>query len=116
MCFSPVWSIRYLGVLGVSVAQITIDPPVNVSAVEGTNLTITCNDEVNTDNEFILHENGLRLTGGNSPPSERMGMGRVFQLPVDRAKNGNTYNCEGVIATMMSSVITLTVTCKWSYI
>ena len=116
MCSSPVWSIRYLGVLGVSVAQITIDPVGNVNAVEGTNLTITCTDEVNMGNEFNLLENGFLLTGGNSPLSEPVGMGRAFQLPVDRSKNGNTYNCEGVIANMRSPVITLTVTCKWSYI
>ena len=109
------WSIRYLllGVLGVSVAQtVTIDPVGLVTVVEGNILNITCTDGTNVRNDFILHENGVRLKGSNTPPSEMIRTARIFHLPVDRTKNGNTYNCEDVIAGMMSAVITLTVTCE----
>ena len=105
----------HLGVLGISLAQtVTIDPVGAVTAVEGNNLTISCTDEVNAKNGFTLRENGVRLTGGNAPPSELIEMARIFHLPVDRTKNGNTYNCEEVIGGMMSAVITLTVTCEWT--
>ena len=110
--FCPVWS--FLGFLGVSVAQtVTIDPVGPVTVVEGNNLTITCTDGVNADNDFSLFENGVQLTEGNAPPSELLEMARIFHLPVDRTKNGNTYRCEDVIAGMMSEVMTLTVTCEW---
>jgi len=101
-------------VLGVSVAQtVTIDPVGPVTVVEGNNLTITCTDGVNMGNDYNLYENGVQLTGGNAPPSELIGTARIFHLPVDRTKNGNTYRCEDVIAGMMSAVLTLTVTCEW---
>ena len=101
--------------LGVSVAQtVTIDPVGPVTVVEGNILTINCSDEVTVGNDFILRENGVRLTGSNAPPSELIGTARIFHLPVDRTKNGNTYSCEELIAGAISSVITLTVTCEWS--
>ncbi len=101
--------------LGVSVAQtVTIDPVGPVTVVEGNILTINCSDEVTVRNDFILRENGVRLTGGNAPPSELVGTARIFHLPVDRTKNSNTYNCEELIGGVMSAVITLTVTCEWS--
>ena len=109
------WSIRclQLGVLGVSLAQtVTIDPVGAVTAVGGSNLTITCTDGVNVGNRFTLHENEVLLTGGNTPPTQVNGLVRIFQLPVDRAKNGNTYRCEEVVFGVMSALITLTVNCK----
>ena len=104
----------HLGVLGISLAQtVTIDPVGAVTVVEGSNLTITCTDEVNAGNDFFLLENGVLLTGSSQPPSQRNGTARIFHLPVDRTKNGNTYRCEDVIAAMMSEVMTLTVACEW---
>ena len=102
--------------LGVSVAQtVTISPVGLVTVVEGNVLTINCSDEVTVGgNDFLLRENGVHLTGGNAPPSERIGMARIFHLPVDRTKNGNTYNCQDLIRFMMSEVLTLTVTCECS--
>ena len=104
-----------LGVSGISVAQtVTIDPVGSVTVVEGNNLTITYTDHgANAGNDFSLFESGVQLTGGNAPPSERSGTARIFHLPVDRTKNGNTYRGEGVIAAVMSAVMTLTVTCEW---
>ena len=99
--------------LSVSLAQkVTIDPVGAVTVVEGSNLTINCTDGVNV-NDFSLFENGVQLTGGNAPPSERSGIARIFHLPVDRTKNVNTYRCRDVIALMMSAVLNLTVTCEW---
>ena len=63
-------------------------------------------------NDFSLFENGVQLTG-SSLVSELFEMARIFHLPVDQTKNGNTYRCEGLIAAMMSAVMTLTVTCEW---
>ena len=112
---SPVWSIRNLGVLGVSVAQtVTIDPVGAVTVVEGNNLTITCTDGVNVGERFFLRENGVRLTGGNTPPTRVNGLVRIFQLPVDRAKNGNSYECEEVVLGMISAKLNVTVVCEWS--
>ena len=98
-----------------SVAQtVTIDPVGAVTVVEGNNLTINCSDDGTFgSNDFGLRENGVYLTGGNAPPSELIGMARIYRLSVDRTKNGNTYRCEDVIAGIMSAVITLTVTCEW---
>ena len=115
MFVCPVWSIRclQLGVLSVSAAQtVTIDPVGAVTAVEGSNLTITCTDGVNVGNRFTLRENSVLLTGGNIPPTQVNGSVRIFQLPVDRAKNGNTYRCEEVVLGMISALMTLTVICK----
>ena len=111
--FCPgVWS--SLSVLGVSLTQtVTIDHVGPVTVVESNNLTITCTDGVNADNDYSLFENGVLLTGGNAPPSELIGMARIFHLPVDRTKNGNTYRCQDLIVFMMSEVMTLTVTCEW---
>ena len=100
--------------LGVSVAQtVTIDPVGPVTVVEGSNLTITCTDHgAYMGNDFSLFENGVQLTG-SSLVSELIGTARIFYIPVDRTKNGNTYRCADVIADMMSAVMTLTVTCEW---
>ena len=93
---------------------VTIDPVGAFTVVEGNNLTITCTDHgANMGNDFLLRENGVHLTGGNTPPSELIGTARIFHLPVDRTKNGNTYRCADVIAFMVSEVITLNVTCEW---
>ena len=104
-----------LGVLGVSLAQtVTIDPVGAVTVVEGNNLNITCTDHgANMGNDYNLYENGVQLTGGNVPPNELIGTARIYQLPVNRTKNGNTYRCEDVIVFMMSPNLTLTVVCEW---
>ena len=104
MCFSPIWSTRNLGVLGVSVAQtVTIDPVGAVTAVEGNNLTITCTDGVNAGAALGLRENGVLLTGGSVPLNEVNGTVRIFQLSVDRTQNGNTYNCVSFLLYGVSS-------------
>ena len=92
---------------------VTIDPVGNVTVVEGNNLTITCTDGVNEGSTLILVENGSLLIGNNTPPNEVNGVVRVFYLPVDRMKSGNTYVCESATDTT-SLVMKLTVTCKWS--
>ena len=112
---SPVWSIRNLGVLGVSVAQtVNIDPVGAITVVEGSNLTITCTDGVNVGNRFGLRESGVLLTGGNTPPTRVNGLVRIFQLLVDRAKNGNSYECEEVVLGTISAKLNVTVACEWS--
>ena len=101
--------------LGVSVAQtVTIDPVGAVTVVEGNNLTITCTDGVSVGNRFVLRENGVRLTGDNTPPTEVNGTVRILHLPVDRTKDGNTYECEEILTGMVSAVMTLTVTREWN--
>ena len=98
--------------LGISLAQtVTIDPVGAVTVVEGNNLTINCSHDVAyMGNDFVLLENGVLLT---ALPSELIGTARIFYLPVDRTKNGNTYRCADVIAGMISEVVTLNVTCEW---
>ena len=107
--------VLHLDVLGISLAQtVTIDPVGPVTVVEGNNLTITCTDNgANMVNDYNLFENEVPLAGVIATPSELTGTARIFHLPVDRTKNGNTYRCEDVIALMMSAVLTLTVTCEW---
>ena len=111
MCF-PRGEFVTIGVLGVSVAQtVTIDPAGPITVEEGSNLTITCTDHgAYMGNDFSLFENGVRPT---LVITELFEMARIFHLPVDRTKNGNTYRCEDVIVGMMSEVMTLTVTCEW---
>ena len=92
--------------------NVTIDPVGAVNVVEGNNLTITCTDGVSVGNSFFLIENGVSLTGGNTPPTEVNGTVRTFHLLVDRTKDGNTYNCEQVTRGTMSAVLTLNVTCE----
>ena len=92
--------------------NVTIDPVGAVTVVEGNSLTITCTDGVSAGNRFVLRENGVQLTGDNTPPTEVNGMVRIFHLPVGRTKNGNTYNCRHATRGTMSAVITLTVTCE----
>ena len=94
---------------------VTIDPVGGVTVVERNNLTITCTDGVNVGNRFLLRENSVRLTGSNTPPTEVNGMVRIFHFPVDRTKDGNTYECEEVVDGAVSAVMTLTVACKWSH-
>ena len=91
---------------------VTIGPEGPVTAVEGSNLTINCTDGVNTGDGLNLRENGVSLTGDNTPPTEVNGVIRIFRLPVDRTKNGNTYGCISLVTAMMSPVITLTVVCE----
>ena len=110
---NSVWSIRNLGVLGVA-QTLTIDPVGAVTVVEGNNLTITCTDEVNVGNRFILRENGVHLTAGNTPPTQVNGLVRIFQLPVDRTKNGNSYECEDAVNGTMSAMLKVTVACECS--
>ena len=63
-------------------------------------------------NNFFLLENGVQLTGDNTPPTEVNGMVRILHLPVDRTKDGNTYICQHATLGAMSAVLTLTVTCE----
>ena len=117
--FSPHFSaLRVLicvGLLGVSLAQtVTINPVGAVTVVEGNNLTITCTDEVNTGSGLNLRENGVLLIGNGTPPNEVNGAVRTFQLPVDRTKDGNTYDCLQVITAMTSPQIDLNVICEWN--
>ena len=90
-------------------AQVTIDPVVAVTVLEGNTLNITCTDGENSGN-MGLTENGRQVTGVTP---EVNGMASIFRLPVDRTKNGNTYRCEDVITGILSAVLTLTVTCEW---
>ena len=103
--------------IGLSVAQtVSIDPVGAVTAAEGTVLDITCAhaDGVTFGSGIILRQNGEQLINSASPPNEVTGATRVFHLSVDRTQNGSTYNCGSVLTGMVSSVMTLTVTCKWS--
>ena len=98
-----------------SVAQtVTIDPVGPVTAVDGNNLTITCTDGVNEGERFFLRENGVRLAGGNTPLTQVNGLVRIFQLSVDRAKNGNSYECEELVHGMISAMLSVTVACECS--
>ena len=104
-----------LVVIGLSVAQtVTIDPVGAVTVVEGNDLTINCTDGVNTGFGLGLRENGILFLGDDTPPTEVNGMVRIFQLSVGRAQDGNTYDCEQLVTAMTSSLITLTVICKWN--
>ena len=104
-----------LGVIGLSVAQtVTINPVGAVTVVEGSNLTINCTDGVNMGFGLGLRENGILFLGDDTPPTEVNGMVRIFQLSVGRAQDGNTYDCEQLLTAMTSSLITLTVICKWN--
>ena len=102
-----------VGSVGTSVAKnVTIDPVGSVTVVEGNNLTINCTDGVNAGSGLILRENGTQLLGNGTPPNEVNGTVRTFQLPVDRTKDGNTYDCHQVFTGMTSSQIILNVICK----
>ena len=99
--------------LGISLAQtVTIDPVGAVTVVEGNNLTITCTDGVNGGNGLLLRENNTQLIGDNTPPNQVNGTMHIFQLPVDRTDNGNTYDCLQLFTAMVSSQISLNVICK----
>ena len=91
---------------------VTIDPVGAVTAVEGSNLTIACTDGVDEESGFILRENNMQLVGDDSPPTQANGTVRIFQLPVDRTKDGYTYNCLHIFTARSSLLITLTVICK----
>ena len=98
-----------------SAAQtLTIDPVGAVTVVEGNNLTITCTDGVNEGARFLLRENGVRLTGVSRPPTQVNGLVRIYQLPVDIAKNGNSYECEEAVLGMISAMLSVTVVCECS--
>ena len=100
-----------------SVAQtVTIDPVGAVTAVEGSTLTITCihTDGTTSGVGLLLRLNGVRLPAGSIPPNTVTDATRVFHLPVDRAKNGNTYDCSSALTAGVSADITLTVTCEWT--
>ena len=104
-----------LGVFGVSVAQtVTIDPVGAVTVVEGSNLIITCTDGVITGLALTLRENSQQLIGDDTPPSEVNGTVGIFQFPVNRTKDGNTYECLSLVTAVLSSQTTLTVICKWN--
>ena len=99
--------------LGISLAQtVTINPVGAVTVVEGNNLTITCSDGVTEGTRFVLRENSVQLIGHNIPPNEVNGTMHIFQLPVDRTDNGNTYDCLQLFTAMVSSQISLNVICK----
>ena len=85
-----------------------------VTVVEGNDLTINCTDGVNTGLDLLLRENGVQLINENTPPNEVNGAVHVFQLPVDRAKDSNTYECQQVLTAVISAQTTLTVVCKWN--
>ena len=93
-------------------ATVIIDPVGDITAVEGNNLTISCTGGANQGATLILRENGIQLVQDVQPPAETNDTTRTFYLPVDRTRNGNTYNCEAAITGMMSSTLTLSVTCK----
>ena len=100
-----------------SVAQtVTIDPVGAVTAVEGSTLTITCThtDGMTTGAAILLRQNGVQLTGDNLPPTTVSDATRVFHLPVDRMKDGNTYDCISNFNPGESPDITLTVACEWN--
>ena len=115
--FTLVVALRVLicvGLLGVSLAgTVTSDPVGAVTVVEGNILTITCTDGVN-ETRFLLRENNMQLVGDDTPPNEVNGTMHIFQFPVDRTKDGNTYECLQVIIAMTSSQIDLNVICKWN--
>ena len=95
-------------------ATVIIDPVGDITAVEGNNLTISCTGGANQGATLILRENGIQLVQDAQPPAETNDATRIFHLPVDRTRNGNTYDCESGITGMVSSTLTLSVTCKLS--
>ena len=104
-----------LGVFSVSVAQtVTIDPVGAVTVVEGSNLIITCTDGVTMGLGLILRENSQQLIGDDTPPNEVNDTVRIFRFPVDRTRDGNTYECLQLLTAVVSSQTTLTVICKWN--
>ena len=112
--FSALRVLICVGLLGVSLAQtVSINPVGAVTVVEGNNLTITCTDGVN-GTRFLLRENNMQLIGDNTPPNELNGTMHIFRFPVNRTKDGNTYDCLQVITAMFSSLIDLNVICKWN--
>ena len=108
---------QFLAVVVASVAQtVTIDPVGAVTAVEGNTLTITCTftDGVTSGRFILLRQNGVLLTGDDLPPTTVTDAMRFFPLPVDRMKNGNTYDCISGLGPEETPDITLTVTCEWT--
>ena len=93
---------------------VTIDPVGAVTVVEGNNLTITCTDGVTMGFGLILRENSQQLIGDDTPPNEVNDTVRIFQFPVDRTRDGNTYECLQLLTAVVSSQTTLTVICKWN--
>ena len=103
-----------VGVLGVSVAQtVTISPVGAVIAAEGDNLTITCTDRNSSGSTLRLREDGVELTGSNFPLNTVSDLMRTFALPVDRTRNGTTYDCFSGTTLVSSEAIILIAVCKW---
>ena len=92
---------------------VTISPVGAVTVVEGNNLTITCTDGTSSGSTLRLREDGVELTGSNIPLNTVSGLMRTFVLPVDRTRNGTTYDCFSGTTLMSSEVITLIAACKW---
>ena len=104
-----------IGVLGVSVGQsVTIDPEGDVTVIEDSLVNITCTDGENLGSSLSLRENGVILTGGDVPPNEVHGTMRIYRITVSRTQDGNRYDCESVLTTLTSPVVTFNVTCKWN--
>ena len=102
-------TLRVLGLLGASVAQVTILPVGNRTEAEEDPLTITCTDSAELGSTVFLRENGGVLMGNNGRVN---GMMRVYDLRVDRTQDGNTYDCESGLTAEVSLVLTLNVICK----
>ena len=103
-----------VGVLGLSVAQtVTISPVGAFTVVEGNNLTITCTDRNSSGSTLRLREDGVELIGNNFPLNTVSDLMRTFALPVDRTRNGTTYDCYSGTTLMSSEAITLIAACKW---
>ena len=97
-----------------SVAQtIAISPVGAVIVVEGNNLTITCTDGMSSGSTLRLREDRVELTGSNFPLNTVSDLMRTFALPVDRTRNGKTYDCFSGTMLISSEAITLIAACKW---
>lgn len=100
--------------LAASLAQtITIDPVGPVTVVEGNNLTITCTDGASSGSTLRLREDSVELVGSNFPLNTVSDLIRTFALPVERTRNGKTYDCFSGTTLMSSGAITLIAACKW---
>ena len=102
-----------LGFVTDSVAQaITISPEGAVTNVEGNTLTVNCTDGTTEGvAALVLRENNNSMIAAIIP-SEVKGAVRSYYLPVDRTRNGNIYDCQSLVTTVVSQVMTLTVICK----
>ena len=55
----------------------------------------------------------MELTGSNFPLNTVSDLMRTFALPVDRTRNGKTYDCFSGTMLISSEAITLIAACKW---